>query len=234
MPVIKSAQAPNSVATFSMADIETHARSLLVRASQQAEQLLAAAQAEAESMKAQAHADGKAAGLDEGKREGVAQGRAEGTTAGKQQAFDAEKATLTAAFTALQQMTAAFDAERARVIAQAEAEVLPLALAIARKVTRRLGEVDPGVVEANVRDCVRLISDPHDLRVKVNPTQHAVVDALLPRLQQQWPRLTHVSIVTDDAVAAGGCVVNTAGGEIDADLNRQLDRLIEEIVGIAS
>ena len=232
MPVIKSAHAPNSVATFSMTDIETHARSLLVRASQQAEQLLAAAQAEAENIKTQARADGKAAGLAEGKRDGVAQGKAEGSAAGRQQAFDAEQATLVAATQTLTDMTAAFDAERGRVIARAEAEVLPLALAIARKVTRRLGEIDPGVVEANVRDAVRLVSDPHDLRITVHPAQHAGVDARLPRLRQQWPTMTHVTIVTDAAVAAGGCVVNTAGGEIDADLDRQLDRLIEEIVGV--
>ena len=233
MPVIKFANMPNSVATFSMTDIETHARSLLVRASQQAEQLLAAAQAEAEGIKKQAHADGRAVGLAEGKREGVAQGKAEGAAAGKQQAFDAEQATLVAATQTLSEMTTAFDAERGRIIARAESEVLPLALAIARKVTRRLGEIDPGVVEANVRDAVRLINGPHDLRITVHPDQHAVVDALLPRLQQQWPTLKHVSIFTDATVAAGGCVVNTAGGEIDADLNRQLDRLIEEIVGVA-
>ena len=234
MPLIKSAQAPTSATPFSMGDIEAHARALLLRANQKAEQLLVAAQAEADAMREQAKAEGMAEGLAAGKRDGVAQGKAEGTAAGQNAAFAAEKTKLTDALAALTAMTAAFDAERDRVIAQAESDVMPLALAIARKLTRRLGEVDPAVFEGNVREAIRLISDPHDLRINVNPDQHELVNELLPRLQAEWPQMKHVAIVNDDAVVAGGCVVRTAGGEIDADLERQLNRLIEELVGTAS
>ena len=233
MPLIKSSHTPAAATPFSMGDIEAHARSILLRATQQAEQLLAAAQAEAEAMRKQAKIDGRAEGLAEGKREGVAQGKAEGEKAGRQAAFDAEQATLAEAAATLVAITHAFDAECDRVIAEAEAEVLPLALAIGRKVTKRLGEVDPRVVQANLDDCLRLVSGTHDVRIAVNPAQLALVEQQLPRVQQQWPTLKHVMIVPDDAIAPGGCRVNTAGGEIDADLNRQLDRLIEELVGAA-
>ena len=231
MPLIKSAQAPTSATPFSMGDIEAHARALLLRANQRAEELLMAAQAEADAMREPAKKEGYAEGLAAGKRDGVAQGKAEGLAAGQKAAFDAEHAKLTDALDTLAAMTAAFDAERGRVIAQAEADVMPLALAIARKLTRRLGEVDPAVFEGNVREAIRLISDPHDLRINVNPEQHELVNELLPRLQAEWPRMKHVTIVNDDTVVPGGCVVRTAGGEIDADLERQLGRLIEEIVG---
>lgn len=214
-----------------MSDIEAHARSLLLRANQQAEQLLAAAQAEGEAMRKQAHADGRAAGLAEGKREGVAQGKAEGSAAGKQQAFDAEMAKLDAAFTTLTQMTEAFDAERERALKEAEGEVMPLALAIARKITRQLGEAHPAVVEANLRDCLHLVSGPHDVRISVHPDQMGLIDELLPRLKQHWPQLKHVSVVCDDTIAPGGCRVNTARGEVDADLDHQIDRLAAELIG---
>ena len=110
---------------------------------------------------------------------------------------------------------------------------MPLALAIARKLTKRLGEIDPRVVEANLRDAVRLVSGPHDVRIVVNTQQHAIVNELLPRLKQQWPKLQHVTVVPDDAMAPGGCRVNTTGGEINADLDHQLNRLIDDLVGVA-
>lgn len=213
-----------------MTDIEAHARSMLLRANQQAEQLLAAAQAEADAIREQARAEGLAIG----KREGVAQGKTEGAAAGKKEAFEAEKARLTEAFSQLVAMQEAFDAERHRVIAQAEAEVMPLAIAIARKLTRRMGEVDPMVVENNLREAIRLMNGPHDLQVAIHPDQQVLVSEILPRLGKQWPQIKRVQILTDAAVAKGGCRVSTAGGEIDADLNNQLDRLIEELVGVVS
>ncbi|HEX8325769.1 MAG TPA: FliH/SctL family protein, partial [Tepidisphaeraceae bacterium] len=216
MPLIKSAHAPANAMPFSMSDIEAHARALLLRANQQAEQLLAAAQAEGELMRKQAHAEGRAAGLAEGKREGVAQGRAEGMTAGKQQAFEAEQEKLGSAFALVVQLAETFDAERHRVLQQAEADVLPLAFAVARKITRRLGEIDPGVFEANLRDALRLVSTSHDLRITLHPDQRELLDDLMPRLQQQWPQLKHVALVSDETIAPGGCRVNTAGGEINA------------------
>lgn len=228
MPLIKSANAPASVSTFSMSDIEAHARSMLIKANKQAEQLLIAAQAEAEVIKEQA----KAEGLAIGKREGIVQGKVEGAAAGKQAAFDAEKAKLDEAFAVLTAMKEAFDAERHRIIEKAEAEVMPLALAIARKITKRLGEIDPAVIEANLREAIRLINGPHDLRVTIHPDQHTLVGELLPRIGQQWPQIKRATIVTDPTIAPGGCRVSTAGGEIDTDLNHQLDRLIDELVGV--
>jgi flagellar assembly protein FliH len=230
MPLIKSANTPAAAKAFSMTDIEAHARAMLLRANQQAEQLLVAAQAEADAIREQA----KAEGLAIGKRDGVAQGKAEGAAAGKKEAFEAEKAKLAEAFTQLVTMQEAFDAERHRVIAQAEAEVMPLAIAIARKLTRRLGEVDPMVVESNLREAIRLMNGPHDLQVFIHPDQHVLVGQILPRLGQEWPQIKKVQIVTDPTIAKGGCRVTTAGGEIDADLNNQLDRLIEELVGVVS
>lgn len=229
MPLIKSAAIPASISTFSMSDIEAHARSMLMKANKQAEQLLIAAQTEAESIKEQARAEGLAIG----KREGVEQGKIEGAATGKQAAFDAEKAKLDETFVTLTAMKEAFDVERHRIIEKAEAEIMPLALAIARKVTKRLGEIDSSVIEANLRDAIRLMNGPHDLRVAIHPQQHTLVGELLPRIGQQWPQIKRVTIVTDETIAPGGCRVSTAGGEVDADLNSQLDRLINELIGVA-
>ncbi|MGN6627008.1 MAG: FliH/SctL family protein [Tepidisphaeraceae bacterium] len=229
MAVIKSENAPRAARPFSMTDIEAHARAMLLKARAQAEQLLAAAQAECDAIKAQARAEGLAAG----KREGVAQGLPEGLEKGRKQAFEEEKQRLGEAYAAMVAVTQAVDQSREAWAASAEAEVLPLALAIARKVTRRAGLVETEVVRANLREALKLITNKHEVRLAVNPTQRAIAETTVTELQQQWPQLTHVKIVDDESIAPGGCRASTLGGEIDADLEHQLDRIISELVPTA-
>ena len=70
MGLIKSANSPSAATPFSLADIERAAKSILLRAQHQAEQLLAAALAEGEVLREQARAEGLAQGLRVGRRKG--------------------------------------------------------------------------------------------------------------------------------------------------------------------
>lgn len=227
MPLIKSSSsAIASARPFSMADIESYARTLLLKARQDADQLLAAAQDEAEQLKQAAQIEGLAAG----KKEGLIQGKAEGEKVGRAEAFEAEKKTLTDLLALLTAMLESLDQERKSLTDRAEAEVLPLALGIAHKVTKRMGQLDPRVVEANAREAVRLVLSRHDLRIHAHPDQLNLMHQIATRLQQQWTQLTHIDVVQDITISPGGCRITTAGGEIDADLQSQLDRIARELV----
>jgi flagellar assembly protein FliH len=217
MPLIKSTSSAAAQAKpFNMGDIEAHARRMLLKARQDADQLLAAAQAEAEKIKAAAHIEG----LASGKKEGLAQGKAEGLKQGKAEAFEKESKQLSELLTLMQQAMQQLNDQQQELMNRSEAEVLPLALAIAEKVTRRMGTLDPRVVEANAREAVRLVLSRHDIRIAANPG----------RLKQQWPQLERITIIEDPSITPGGCRVTTAGGEIDADLQSQLDRIARELV----
>jgi flagellar biosynthesis/type III secretory pathway protein FliH len=52
----------------------------------------------------------------------------------------------------------------------------------------------------------------------------------LPLLRLEWPSLRHVELVEDATLSPGGCRVFTRGGRIDADLDEQLDRVIDELL----
>ncbi len=209
-----------------MADIESYARTMLLKARQDADQLLAAAQTEADKLQAQA----KIEGLAQGKKEGIAQGKVEGAKAGKAEAFDAEKQSLGDLIAMLQTAVASLEQQRRELVERAESEVLPLALTIARKVTKRMGALDPRVVEANAREAVRLVLSRHDIRLTTHPTQKRLMEEIATRLKADWPQLERVTIVEDFSISPGGCRVTTAGGEIDAELDTQLDRIARELV----
>src|SRR3954470_6636014 len=90
MAVIKAEQAPATVSTFSMADIEKQAKLVLLGAKVRAERLLVAAQQEAEQIKKEAHAQA----LVEGRKEGLVQGLEQGRQQGRDQALAEQRQQL--------------------------------------------------------------------------------------------------------------------------------------------
>src|SRR5581483_10424469 len=81
MGVIKSTNAPASIQAFSMRDIEAQAKAILLRAQQQADQLLAKAHAEGLEIRQKAYDQGNAAGRADGLKTGTEEGKNQGRQA---------------------------------------------------------------------------------------------------------------------------------------------------------
>jgi flagellar assembly protein FliH len=226
MPVIKSINAPTSISPFSMKDIEAQAKGILMRAQQQAEQLLTAAQIEASELKDKAAVEG----MIEGRKEGLAKGAEEGKKAGQQQALNESKQKLTQLVNGLTKAANDLNSSRKQLEAEAMTEVIRLAVSIARRVTKRYGELDPNVLTANVSEAMKLVIHSTDVRIAVNPAQREAFASVLPQLKMQWPSLEHVSLVEDQAIAAGGCRVWAGQGEVNADLDTQVDKIAAELL----
>src|SRR5947207_826760 len=108
MGLIKSSHVPTTASAFSMRDIESQARGILLRAQEQADALLGEAQREAEELKARAHVQG----LAQGRKDGREQGELEGTQAGAQQALAEHNDQLTTLTNALSAAVSELDASR--------------------------------------------------------------------------------------------------------------------------
>jgi flagellar assembly protein FliH len=226
MGLLRANQVPTAAVAFSMTDVEEAAKRVLLKAKLQAENLIAAAMEEAELLKEQAKQEGTREGFDHGHAEGIKHGQ----EAGRQQAFDQHAAELTSLAQTLTTAAAEFDAARRAVEADALPEIVALAVGVARRVTKRQGLIDPGVLEANLADAMNLAVGASDLRVAVLPAQRAFLESVLPRLKVQWPDLKHVELVDDPTLSPGGCRVFTRHGSIDAELDAQLDRVISELL----
>jgi flagellar assembly protein FliH len=105
-----------------------------------------------------------------------------------------------------------------------------LALAVAQRITRRLGMIDPAVLKENLREVMNLLVHRDDVRIAIHPAQRATLNDLLPQLKLQWPTLAHIDVVEDETVSPGGCRVTAGQGAIDADLQGQLDRIAAELI----
>ncbi len=226
MGLIKSQNAPATLTPFSMADIEAAAKRILLRAQTQAEQLLTQAQVESREMKERAFAEG----FTDGRLAGISQGTKDGAAAGHTAAVEEQRANLTKLLAALTGSIQSLDQSRMKLESDGLAEVVKLAVAIARRVTKQQGVIDAGVLQTNLSEAMKLVVHAADVRVAVNPSQKATLADVLPRLQLQWPNLEHVELIEDAALAPGGCRVFTSQGHIDADLDTQLDRIVSELL----
>jgi flagellar assembly protein FliH len=226
MPLIKSPNVPSTLTPFSMTDIENAARNMLLRARRQADSILAAAQTEAEHLKTIA----KAEGLADGKREGQKIGHTAGLEAAKKQALVERQQEITAAINACVAAANQFEQNRVELAASGLNELVKLALAVARRVTKRQAGIDPQVLASNLAEAMQLVLHAADVRISVNPAQKATLERLLPELCITWPTLKHVELIEDASVGVGGCRLHTATGHIDADLDSQLDRLVAELL----
>jgi flagellar assembly protein FliH len=227
MGLIRANEAPPTIATFSMSDIEKQAHAIIMRAKSQAARILIEAQRIGEESKKEAIETGTREGREAGHAEGLEQGRAAGEAA----ALAEQREALTRLTAAMTTLLTELDATRSTLESQAVSSVIELAIGIARKVTRRAALSDPTIVSANCADALKMTVRAHDLRIAVNPAQRETLAAALPKLQMSMPALKHVELNEDESIAPGGCRITTdTGGLIDAELETQIERIATELL----
>ena len=113
---------------------------------------------------------------------------------------------------------------------EALSEVIELSMAIAERVTKRAGLIDPAVLAENLREAMKLVVRTTGLRIAVHPQQVELLKEAISQQKAESPALATAEIVADETVTPGGCRIATAHGRIDADLQTQLDRLAERLI----
>jgi flagellar assembly protein FliH len=226
MGLIKSADVPLSVSVFSMQDVEAAAKQILQRARAKSDQILAGAQEDAQRLREEA----RQLGLVDGKRQGHVEGFEAGKKAGHAQSLAENSAAMTKLIESLTKAITQLDSERDQLQTNAVNEVVKLACLIARKVTKREGLLDTHVMFENLKEAMSLAVHASDVRIAVHPGQVETLRAELPHLRLAWPQLKHVRLIEDPYMSPGGAKVFTAHGEIDGDLDAQLDQLTAQLL----
>jgi flagellar assembly protein FliH len=210
---------------FSFADLERQAREILARAHTQANQLVSDATTRAAEQVRQLHAEGYQRGLTEGRQRGLEEVQRQA----RQSALHAAQAELKQLGSALASGLAEYQRQRHGLIAQAESGLIELAVAIARRVCKVHLEASVEPVRANVRALLDMVAPQAPCDLCVSPTDYERLKEVLPELIQQTAQFEHVTLKPDPQVPAGGCVLHTHSGLMDASVEAQLDRIAAAI-----
>lgn len=175
-------------------------------------------------------ADAREIGFAEGHAEGFKAGHAEGVEQGKAEALAVHAELLRKMDEGWTQALEAFESRRERLLSEARVDVLRLALKIAEKVTRRAIEVDPESVVAQLDAALEHVLAPTRLVVRVNPEDADIAASALPQRTAKLQNAQHVELRSDDSLQRGDCVIETVGGEIDARIDTQIERIVNALL----
>ncbi len=228
MPLIKAKEVDSGgiqAEVLRLQDIEAEAARILAGARAEAEALLASARTQAEKIKADARKAAADAGRAEGLKAGAELGRKQAADQAKAD-FAATHAHIIAAFTkALHD----FEARRRRLLSDIERDVVGLSCAIAGRVVKTSVQIDPNCVNGNVREALQLIANKNSLELRLNPIDldqaRRFAEDLLPAGDFEAVRF-----VPDETVGPGGALLRTPTGRVDATIETQCGRLLDEIL----
>jgi flagellar assembly protein FliH len=138
----------------------------------------------------------------------------EGETAGKNQTAAQVQPVLDKLAKSIQELGEI----RPKLRHDAEADLLKLALAIARKILHRELSADPDSIAGLVRVAVEKIRAQEILKVRIHPQHHPILQQILARVATG----AQIDVFPDPKLELGGVVVETTRGEFDASVDLQL------------
>ena len=153
---------------------------------------------------------------DEAKTEAFQRGFSEGRNIGHEQAA----AELQPVMDRLSRSLADLATVRSKVRKTAEADLLKLAIAIARRVLHRELTLDPGSIEGLIRVALEKLESRELCRVRVHPDQEPVIRTLLARFSA-----APVELIPDPTLQCGDVLFETAHGTLDGSIEAQLQEI---------
>jgi flagellar assembly protein FliH len=110
---------------------------------------------------------------------------------------------------------------RARLRAEAEADLVQLSLAIARRVLRREMALDPEALHGLILGALAKLAGQEIARVRVHPSHASALTACL----RQNLNADHVEVIADPSREVGALIFETPRGNLDAGVESQLQEI---------
>lgn len=181
-----------------------------------ARQYIADARSTARTMLAQAReviAADRAAAVEQGYAEGFAQGQAEA---------DAETAGL---MQTCERIGIHVMEERERVLSENEADLVELAISIARRIVNASIDVDETLVVEACRGAMRKAFQRGSMQVLAHPDDLAMLREAGPELANELGGIEHMDFIEERRLDRGSVIVRTPAGEIDGTIDGKAARI---------
>ena len=164
----------------------------------------------------------------------------EGFNQGRQAGVEAGESEIRAMVERIKSVADAAVQTRETMLEGSEAELVNLALDIARVIINQEVTQNKDTVRGVVERAMSQVKGSGHLRLRVNPDEVALVKQHWPANQpdaqgqgQGQGQGRSWDVVADDAVPMGGCMIDTPAGHVDARAETQLSRVKEAFIQLA-
>lgn len=155
-------------------------------------------------------------------RKGFADGKQEGLEEGEKKGFASANTKFESLMEALHQALEQLQGLRGKAAREFESEVVELSLAIARKVVYRETSTDREIVLAVAREALKQLENPGKIKIKINPADLQAAEEAGIGFCDLAENVKQIRVEAEASIDAGGCVIETDCGEIDARIDQQL------------
>ena len=156
-------------------------------------------------------------------REGFNRGRVEGEEGGIRE--------VKGKFNFLERLIEQIEKERKEIISSAEDEVVRLAFLVAKKIVGEEITLNPEVVVNVTKSAIKRVVEKERIKIKVNPGDWENLKKAEAELKAEVLGIGALEIVEDPLVEAGGCIIETKAGNIDARISQQ-EKEVEKSLGV--
>ncbi|MGE5192884.1 MAG: FliH/SctL family protein [Deltaproteobacteria bacterium] len=213
-------------AAFNFDDLRRQCEEYIDGARRQGQQLLAQAGAEADEIRRRAHAEGVALG----RRDALDSARPFVEARVAELVARETQQQLRTVLPAFQAAAEALHVERDRWVAAWEAAAVKLSAAIAGRILRHELSRRPELALPIIREALQLAAGQPQIRLHLNPHDLAQLEDCGAEAVGRLAAIGEATLVPDETIARGGCLVETRHGVIDARLETQLERITSELL----
>lgn len=141
-----------------------------------------------------------------------------------QEGFNAGLAQAQADIANFRNVLGAFLGAEERVFNEIAPNILELAMEIAQKIIKHEVKTDPQIVIDTVMDVMKTLSkNEPKIILRINPVQVQYIKDTLPEQVRLLGMETKLSVLSDESITEGGCIIQTNNGIVDASIEAQLD-----------
>jgi len=192
------------------------------QAMQEIEQFKSQAQEQAESNKKEAYSKGYSSGEEEGYKKGYE----DGYTKGKNSAIEETRATVDMLSEVVEQLKE----YHTQILSDSQSDIARMAVTIARKVLQKEIMTDPMTVVNMVRKALSKVRFKKNFVVHVNPLDLEVIQSAGDQVKEVLDNCESIEFKASPKVQPGGCVVQTESGNVDAQIDRQVDEVEQAVM----
>lgn len=159
-----------------------------------------------------------------GYQEGLAQGKQEGMQQAQQQAQQQMQAQLQPRMQELNSLLTTLSHSLNEEDYKLEQTLFTLVREIAEAVIGHELKTDPGKIMKVIRDTLSALPPNRDhVRIRLNPADKLLADAAIKEGGENW------HVIADDAIARGGCVIETDQSTADFSIEDRLASVLEQL-----
>jgi flagellar assembly protein FliH len=130
---------------------------------------------------------------------------------------------------ALDQLARQINDARGELQSHWERSAMKVATAIAERIIRKEIASDPQITLDTIAEALRLATGTTEITLHINPTDHENLGSQITRLAETLCQLAPSEVVANAEISPGGCRVVTKFGEIDQQIEAQLQRIEEDL-----